>query len=179
MLVLGLLTELLVFFFFPESKSALPSNIYYLIEALLLLWQFKNWKNILKQPHRLPLFIALFVVVWIVDYLLIGNLLTYRLWFQVVAALTLILMAINQMNFLIENDRYTLTKNPIFLICVGIILFFSYKIIAEIFFQYAPQMTIRQNIFVIEAYLNVLYNILLFLAVLCITPKKVFTRRLR
>lgn len=179
MLVLGLITELIIFFFFSKSSSALPTNIYYLIESLLLLWQFKNWKNMLKKPYRLPLFIALFAVVWLVDYFIAGSILAYRLWFQLLSSLILILMAINQMNYLIENDRKTLTKNPIFLICAGIILFFSYKIMAEVFFHYAPEMTIKRNIFVIEAYLNVLYNILLFIAVLCITPKKVFTRQLR
>lgn len=179
MLVLGLLTEITIFFLFSQSSSALPTNIYYLTEAILLMWQFRCWNQILKKNSAMLLLIALFISVWILDYFVFGSLLSYRLWFQLLSSLTLILMAINQMNYLIENDRRTLTKNPIFLICAGIIVFFSYKIMAEVFFHYAPEMTIKRNIFVIEAYLNVLYNILLFIAVLCITPKKVFTQQLR
>lgn len=179
MLVLGLLTELIIFFLFSQSSSALPTNIYYLVEALLLLWQFRYWNNVIKKNGTMFLFMIAFSIVWILDYIILGELLSYRLWFQLLSSLTLILMAVNQMNYLIENDHRTLTKNPVFLICVGIILFFSYKIMAEVFFHYAPEMTIKRNIFVIEAYLNVLYNILLFIAVLCITPKKVFTRQLR
>ena len=179
MLVLGLFTEVTIFSLFSRSSSALPTNIYYLIESLLLLWQFKSWNDVIKRRNVMMLFMLVFAVAWMIDYLIIGNIFTYRLWFQLLSSLTLILLAVNQMNYLIENDRRTLTKNPIFLICVGIILFFCYKIMAEVFFHYAPEITIKRNIFVIEAYLNVLYNILLFIAVLCITPKNVFTRQLR
>ena len=176
MIILGLMNEVVVFVFFSSKGSAMPTNIYYLIESILLPWQFRNWGNILKKKRTLITIISVFIVLWIIDYFIIGSIYQYRLIFQLVSAFTLVLLAINQLNWLIENDRRTLTKNPIFLICVGIIAFFCYKIMAEVFFTYAPEITLKRNIFVIESYLNVIYNILLYIAILCIAPKKVFTQ---
>lgn len=178
LLLVGVVNELVCYFFFSHKSSALPTNIYFLLEALLLAWQFRNWKHVLQDKTRYTIIQNTLVIVWFVDYIVMQNLDKYTLPFNLFASLLLVLLAVNQLNWLIINDRKNLIKNPIFLICNAVVIYFSYKIVAEVFYYYATEQSIKRNIFVIEVFVNVVFNILLFLAILCITPKKIFTKQL-
>ena len=143
----------------------------------MLLRLFKNWKNILKKKNAF-LFLSMgLILLWITDNFFIGKIHYYNIIFLIISSLVLILVSINQMNWLIVNERINIIKNPIFIICCAIIIFFAYSIVTEVFYYYAPQQTIKKNVFTIQAYLNVLYNVLLFVAILCIKPKRIFIKQ--
>jgi len=178
LLLVGVVNELVCYFFFSHNSSAIPTNIYFLLEALLLIWQFRNWKHVLQNKTRYTIIQVSLAILWFVDYIVLQNLDKYTLPFNLYASLLLVLLAVNQLNWLIINDRKNLIKNPIFLICNAVVIYFSYKIVAEVFYYYATEQSIKRNIFVIEVFVNVVFNILLFLAILCITPKKIFTKQL-
>lgn len=175
--IAGLLNEVVSFSFFSKTGNARPTNIYLIIEALLIIWQFYQWHTVLTKKKEVILLCCFISLVWILDYILMGNFNKFSLLFQVVSSVTLIFLAVNQINWIIINDRSSILHNPVFIICSAIILFFSYKIMAEVFYYYAPKLTIKQNIFVYEAYLNVVFNTLLLIAVLCIPPKKIFIKQ--
>jgi hypothetical protein len=179
MVSLGLLNEIICYLFFFSSGNAVPNNIYLFIESLLFVWQFRLWKNVVWNKDIFLGLMLLLIAMWIVDYVVLGNIVRYSLLYPVTSSFILILLSVNQLNWLIVNDRSPIIKNPIFIICCAVILFFSYKIMAEVFYYYAPEQTIKKNIFVYEAYLNVVYNILLFIAILCIVPRKVFIKQLQ
>lgn len=171
---LGFITELICYTVFNKN-NAVPVNIYMLLEFLLFAWQFHTWKNILRPQWMLFLLMGGMAALWIVENIIIGQLSVFSPVYQVSYCLILILLAVNQLNWLIVNEKGEILKHPIFIICIAIIIFFSYKILTEIFYHYAPEKAIKNNIFVIESYVNVGYNILLALAIICIPQKRTFT----
>lgn len=173
-LLLGLATELTCYLFFYETSNAVPVNVYILFEFLLFAWQFRSWGNILQHKVLYTLLIASLGVLWLFNNIIMGQIGTFNLTFQVVYSLALVLLAVNQLNWLVVNERGVILKNAKFLVCMAIIIFFSYKALTEIFCYYAPHTSVRSNIYVIESYLNVAYNIMLTIAILCIPRKNNF-----
>lgn len=174
LLLLGVANELTCYFFFYNTSNALPTNIYFLCEFLLFTWQFHNWKNILRVRWLYLLLITGMTMLWVTENLIMGRLSMFSPVFQVTYSLALILLAINQLSWLVVNDRGRIMTNPVFIISIAVIIFFSYKVLTEIFYYYAATGSIKNNIFVIESYLNVGYNIMLTIALICIPPKSNF-----
>lgn len=177
LLAIGLVNELICYFFFSD-KNAIPTNIYYLIEALMLVWQFRSWKNILKDKRVYQSMQIFLIVAWVIDKIVLKNIQQFTLNFTVLSSLIIVLLSVNQLNWLITNDRKKLIRNPIFIICNAIVFYFSYQVMAEVFYYFAPEQTLKKDIFVILVYVNLAYNILLFIAILCIPPKRTFLKPL-
>jgi hypothetical protein len=175
LMLVGLINEIVCY---PLSNSAIPNNVYCLIEFLLFTWQFRKWKNILLGKEVYYGLNFLLIIIWMCENLVYKHLDSFGIVYAISYSFTLILLAINQMNWLIINERSSIYKNPVFIICIAIIIFYSYKILMEVFYYYAPERTMRSNIFSIEAYVNVLYNILLAIAIICIPKKKNFILQL-
>ncbi|HEY9178494.1 MAG TPA: hypothetical protein VIN07_12420 [Flavipsychrobacter sp.] len=174
LLLLGLANEFLCYLFFYNSSNALPTNIYFLCEFLLFAWQFHNWRNILRVRWLYLLLTIGMTTLWITENIVLGRLTLFSPVFQVSYSLALILLGINQLSWLVVNDRGRIMANPVFIISIAVIIFFSYKVLTEIFYYYAASASIKNNIFVIESYLNVGYNIMLTIALICIPPKRNF-----
>lgn len=174
LLLIGLANELICYHYFYNSSNAVPVNIYFLCEFLLFAIQFRLWKNILRHNTLFWLLVGVLTALWLYNNLIMGEITSFNLTFQVVYSLVLVLLAVNQLNWLVVNERGTIIGNPVFIICVAVIIFFSYKVLTEIFYYYAPLNPIKNNIFVIESYLNVAYNIMLAIAIVCIPRKSNF-----
>ncbi len=170
-LLIGLLNELVCYCFF-YANNAVPNNIYLLAEFLILAHQFRRWKNILRNTWVYRTIIFALTALWITEDLIFRKIVVFSPWFQIIYSFVLILMAVSQLNWLIVNERGNIIKNPIFIICFGMIIFYSYKVLTEVFYHYAPANLIKNNIFVMEAIVNVGYNLILAVAILCI-PKKI------
>jgi hypothetical protein len=177
LLVVGLCNELVCFLFFYHSSNAVPTNIYFLCEHVLLSIQFYQWRKGKQKIYMYMMWVL--IIAWCTEDILFERICTFSPYFQVAYSLFLILLAVNQLNWLIVNERGNIIKQPVFISCVAIIIFFSYKVITEIFYYYAPKNDIKNNIFVLESYVNVGYHLLLTIAILCIPPKISFIRQSR
>lgn len=173
-LLLGLATELTCYLFFYNTSNAIPVNVYILFEFLLFAWLFRSWKNILQHKGLFLTLTASLTALWVFNNIVMGRINTFNLTFQVVYSLVLVLLSVNQLNWLVVNERGSILRNTKFIVCMAVIIFFSYKALTEIFCFYAPHNTVRGNIYVIESYLNVAYNIMLTIAIICIPPKNNF-----
>jgi hypothetical protein len=93
--------------------------------------------------------------------------------FRIVSSFILIFLSIGQLNKLIVTAKKNLFYNAIFLICCGLIIYFSYKATIEVFFfirlEASNQFYI--NIFAILVFVNLFVNLIFAWAVLWI-PKK-------
>lgn len=176
LLFVGVANEIICYLFFYHTSNALPTNIYFLCEFLLLAWQFRNWKNILRTKWVYMLLISGMCGLWLFENIILGRIAVFSPAFQVAFSLALVLVGINQLSWLVVNSRARIFTNPVFIISIAVIIFFSYKVLTEIFYYYAPLNALKNNIFVIESYLNVGYNLLLTIAILCIPPKSSFIR---
>lgn len=177
LLFIGVINEMTCYFFFYNSSNAVPTNIYFLCEFLLYAFQFRKWKNILQNDWLFRSLIVGMSALWFVENIVFQKIAIFSPLFQVSYSFILVLIAVNQLNWLIVNEKNNIITNPIFIICIAIIIFFSYKVLTEVFYYYA-QSLIKNNIFVIEECLNVAYNILLAIAIVCIPRKRDFTQPL-
>lgn len=159
--------------------TQLPSNVYILIEALLLVWQFRLWGSFERRPRTYPILLTGFVLFWIVDNFFIAGIHNTSSYSRIGFSLTLVILGIDQINRMIVRERKSFLTNAKFLICIAIIIFFSYKIAIEAFFLYAISQestsAFVRNIFTIQKYVNLLANLIYAYAVLWIPRKKNFT----
>jgi hypothetical protein len=174
LLAAGMLVEIISY---NIKNNATVTNIYVLFEFMIFCWLFYNLKQILSQKKWLWAIITPFAILWIAECVILSKITSFNIYFRILYPLTLVLLAVNQLNYLIINDRDNIILSPVFILCCAMIIFFSYKCLIEIFYRYAPDSKIGNSIFSIQVYINVLFNILLTLVVLCIPKKRTITLR--
>lgn len=170
-MAVGLVAEILNFIYNSSIISVVIFNIYSLIEFYLLLNLFHNWKDVIQNKVLYYGTYILLTLVWSLDNLVFHQLITYQVVYQVMYSGILVLLAVNQSNYLVVNYQESIIKNPKFIISISFIIFYSYKILVEIFYHFALSGSLKSSIFTIQSFVNVGLNILLFLAILCI-PRK-------
>jgi len=114
-----------------HASNAVPSNLYGLAESMVIFYQFYVW-GFLKKKR--VLFIALISGVstlWVTENLIFNKIETFSPVFRVAYAFIVVLLSINEINFMIVRDNKNLLKNSRFLICLGFITFFIYQILYE------------------------------------------------
>lgn len=155
------------------GTNAVNSNIYVLLESLLYLQLFKNWGAFKKKNTW---FVALgisLIALWITDNLIWHSITTTNSLFRIICSFLLIFLSISQFNELITAAKKNLLLNARFLICTGIIIYFSYKATIEVFFfiQLKASTHFYINIFFILIFVNLFVNLIFAWASLCV-PKK-------
>ena len=163
--------ELLSFFLAQNKISNIPNNnIYVLIEGLLITWQFKKWGYLIKNNKCYGLLAAVLTGVWFYEMgnseALPGLHFYYRLFYAVV----IVSISININNRLIISHKKKLITNPVFLICTGYIIFFTFKILTDAFWLYKIKSSdaFLYAVYFIMAGINFLVNLLFLIAVLWI-----------
>jgi hypothetical protein len=171
---LGSLNELVsVFFENLDWPTAPNNNIYVLLEALLLTVQLSRWR-----PFKgLSLLLVVLVLAWLADTLVFGSFFRISSYFRVLYSAIIVLLAIRVNNYLILTERGRLLKHPVFLSCLGLILFFTYKILVEAFWLYGLNASsgFRENVYAIMIWINLFANLIYALAVLWMPAKQRFT----
>ena len=154
-------------------SNTINSNIFVLIEAILFLILFKNWGLFKKRMAVFYLLLAILGSVWIIDNLVWHRLNTVNSLYRIAYSFILVLLSIEQLNILISSARRNLLYNSCFLICSGIVIYYTYKATIEVFFliQLKASNTFYSNIFIILVFVNLFVNLLFSWAVLWI-PKK-------
>ena len=176
---IGLLNEFFGLFLtnsgFPISIS-INNNVYVLLESLLILWQFKNWGSFHNRKYLFWIFVFFFMGIWITENFIIGKITYTNSYFRVSYSFILVLLAINQINEIIVRDRENILLNPVFLICTGVIIYFTYKVLVEIFWIYGLPKSdeFRGNIYLIHDWINLFSNLIYAFAVLWMQKRQRF-----
>lgn len=176
LLCLGLINEIAGYFIFLKDNT-IANNIYYIIEFVLYCILFRNWRHILTDKKLFSLLVTGVILFWLTDEIMFMKIITFDSVFLFVYPFILVLLAVNELNFIVANEHNNIMKNPAFIFCCAIIISYSYQALSEIFYHYAPHSDLKRNIFSIQAYINVLFNILLTLVVLCLPKKRIITLR--
>lgn len=159
-------------------KSAVLSNCYVLIEFPIFLWLFYNWSSRNNKIY----FIAVFLIglgIWIFDNLILNSIFQINSYYRIYYSVVLILFSINQLNKIIFQDDITLWKNPIFLISITSIVYYSYRVFIEGLFLFQQEFSndFFRGVYFIMLIVNFLAHLVYTLAVLCIPAKQEFTLR--
>ena len=175
---LGLVAEIIAFAYQAKSGSLLPSNIYVLLEGLFFVWQFKLWGSFQRRRWVYYLTLGAILALWIADNLIVRTIHGLSSYYRIGYSFVLVILAIDQINKLIVSERKSFLTNAKFLICITIIIYFSYKLTTEIFYLEAlgkeSSSEFVGQIFSIQKYVNLFANLLYAYVILWIPRKKIF-----
>ena len=176
--ILSLLCEVASPFFIKYYKTnAIVANVFSLLEFLLWLLQFKKWGGFSKPSQwKYPALAFGSITIWLIENLLSG-MFVFNSVFTLVSAFILVFLAIDQVNKLIVEEKNNLLRNSKFLICCGVLIFHTYKIMVESFYvmKINQSNSFLSNIFIILVLVNLFVNLLYALATLWIPTRQRFT----
>lgn len=159
-------------------STNINNNIYVLAEACLLTWQFKNWEAFQWHKRSFSLVILLVCILWGLEYNTVFKLQHIGQGFRVIYSFLLVLLSIYLNSKLIFSYQGKIFVNPVFLICTGFIIYFTFKILVEVLWMYG--LTVSKEfsaaLFVIIIWVNFFVNIIYFIAIICIPKKKFYIR---
>lgn len=159
-----------------HSSIAVGSNIYTLIEFMLLLWLFARWNNSSHKPKFFLTVVCFGICVWVLDNVVLYSLQTENSVFRIVYSLILVYLSIEELNRLLYSREKNIIFNSKFIICIAFLVYYSYKATFEIFFmvQVGWSNDFYKRLFTIFIFVNLFSNILYALAVICIPKKQKF-----
>lgn len=154
-------------------SNAINSNIYVLVESLLILLFFYQ-QGLFQRKRKIAfvLFIT-YLLVWSAEKFYFSSISQFSSYFIIFYAFATVIMSIHHINYLITQEKKVLVRHPAFLICFGFILFFTCNALVEIFWLYGLNSSkeFRVQVFRIMTYTNLVVNIIYAIAILWI-PKK-------
>lgn len=145
----------------------------------MYLMLFKSWGLFAGKKYLLPVLFGALMIIWVADHFLIDG---YRLnartaYFRVCYSLTLVILSVNTINRLIVSEKNSLLHNSRFLICIGLMVYFTYRIIVDAFSLKGMSQHFLLQLGDFSRYLLVGLNLIFALAALWIPVKKNYTIR--
>jgi hypothetical protein len=175
---IGSLNEIISFFLLMNHHYNIVNGIIYgLCESLLLLWYFKNLGVFNGKRFLLYFLVFLFVGIWFLDSFLSKDFGTrFNSYFSIAYSFPIVLLSITAINRLLFQEK-EIIKNPAFLICIAMVIYFTYKVVVEMFWLYGlkESPTFRLNVIAILMLINFFCNLIYALAILCMGKKQAFT----
>jgi hypothetical protein len=158
------------------GTNAVNANIYVWVEFILFLWLFRQWGSLNKKSWHFPLLVSLLTLIWIYDNLVWNQLSSFNSFYRICYSFCLIFLSIGQINTLLVRSRGSVLRNSRFLICMGIIIFYSYKATMEVFYLLKLNFSddFYKNIFLILTLVNLFVNLVYTLAVIWIPRRQKF-----
>lgn len=179
---LVLLVEVLVFVlmqngYFKTFTAVL--NVFSILDCCLFAWLFHNWGLF---NRRRGVFIALqgfFLIAWVILTFVISNITLPNFYFCILYSFALIFFSVNTFNKVVVHERGNIFRNPKFLVCLGIITFYTFFVLVCVTNLSVVRQSVtrlfRANLQEINVYSNLLVNILYAVAILWIPRKQNFT----
>lgn len=161
------------------KQNIINSNLYGLAEACLLMWFFYNLNILKKNKTSYFALLAVFFVAWIVENFFVNSFgSSFSSFFIVLYSFPCVLFSISAINHIIITER-DVVRHPAFLICIAIVIFFTYRILVEVFWFYGLDASkdFRMNVYDILIWINFLCNLIYALAILWMRKRQEFTLR--
>lgn len=157
--------------------NAINNNIYVLAESILLTWQFYRWNLFRRNEKVFAFIIASYVVLWTIECLFTWRIVYTTTYFRVFYSFVIVLMSINYRIEPLRTEKKSILTNPIFLLRTGFLLYFTYKVIVQIFWLYGlgGSKAFRMNVVWILIFINLLTNLIYALAILWMPRKQRFS----
>lgn len=173
LLTVGLVNEVIsIVLIVTVHGNVFNYNLYELAEALLLTWQFLKW-GLFKGGRWLYYFLqAVFVVLWVVENF-IHSFEEFNSHFIMVHSFLLVMMSISMINRVSLRETLPLWRQPVFLICIGQVIYQDYAALVEAFWIFGLNYSdgFRSRIYEIHSYINLFTNLLFAFAILWVPTK--------
>src|SRR5207344_2231486 len=102
-----------------QIGNALNTNIYSLLESLLITFQFRNWGLFRKNKNGYLVLLSFFTLAWGIEVLMIGSIHQFISYYNIIYSFVIVIMSIQMMNRMLMSTTKSLLLNPVFLICGG------------------------------------------------------------
>jgi hypothetical protein len=133
--------------------------------------QFHHWK-VFTRHNKLILIIALILgVVWIAENLFYSTISSFNYVFLIAYSFVLALLSIYTINTIVVALNRPLFKNSMFIICVGLVIYFIYTIIVFTLLLVGGNKQVLREVFEIKVDINALVNLIYAVAVYFIPVK--------
>jgi hypothetical protein len=179
LLTAGFITEVISLIVTTNGYSnALFYNVFALAEACLVTHLYYRLGLFRSRKWLLGLQFF-FIIFWICESFYHGNLSSFYSYFLIVYSTILVLLSIHLLHSVVFQTSSRLYRNPVFLISMGFIVYFTYTILVELFWFYGLNQTpdFRNRIYDVFSYINLFTNILFILATLWIPLKRQYILR--
>lgn len=169
-----------VFTLYRRPDLHLPAlRIYSIVEFYLFTWLFHNWGLFNRRKTVFFSLLVIFFILWVVSSFIIHDINEQNFSFLVVYSFALIFFSVNTFNKVVVHERGNIFTNPKFLICLGIIIFYTFFTLVNVtslsVFSQNVSRSFRINLQQINVYTNFLVNLLYAVAILWIPRKQNFT----
>jgi hypothetical protein len=153
-------------------------NLFGLAESLLLSWQFLRWGLFEKQKEFYYSLQVVFILIWISENF-IHSFKAFDSYFIIVHSFMFVMMGISMINRISLKETVALLKNPVFLICIGLIVYFNYAVLVEAFWIFGlnHSRSFRLGIYEILAYINLVCNLIFAIAFIWIPMRPQYILR--
>lgn len=154
-------------------SNAIYYNLFTLAEAIFISWQFYRWGLYGKRQRLYFSIQCLFIAGWLTEFLMRQNLQAFHSYFIIVYSTIIVFMSIHVLSNELFKEPGILFLNPVFLICMGFFVYFTYTILVEVFWMYGlnKSSVFRIRIYLVFSYINLITNLVFAFATLWI-PKK-------
>lgn len=172
--VVGLVNELAsLLLIYNGYSNYFNYNAYALFEALVIGWQFARAGLFVRVRWLYGLLQAVVSVWWLIE-LLWRPMYSFSSYFIISHSLFIVLMSISYLNRMIFEESGPLWRHPMFLICIGFIVYFTYAALIEIclVFGLGSSKFFRLRVYSLLVYINALVNFIYFAAILWMPTKR-------
>lgn len=168
--------------FYPNTSFAhwhMPTlHIYSYVEFALFAWLFHNWGLFNRNNIVFASILVIFFIFWVIASFFIHGFKAPNFYFLILHSFALIFFSVSTFNKLVVHERGNIFRNAKFLICIGIIIFYTFFVLfcvtsLSVFSQNVSN-PFKQHLQEINVYTNLLVNILYALAMLWIPRKQNF-----
>lgn len=178
LLTAGFITEIINIIAAKNEYSNAPYvNLFMLAESWLVIQLF--FKLGLFRTRTWPLLLQVFLVLaWLTEFYF-RSLSSFYSYFIVGFSTIIVFLSVNMLHTVLFQTSAKLYRNPVFLISMGLIVYFTYSIIVELFWFYGLNNTedFRKKIYNVFSFINLFTNILFILATLWIPLKRKYILR--
>lgn len=116
--------------------NAVCYNLFTLAEAVIISWQFYRWGLYGRRRRWYFSIQCLFIAGWLTEFTFRQNLQAFHSYFIIVYATIIVFMSIHVLSNELFKEPGILFLNPVFLICMGFFIYFTYTVLVEIFWMY-------------------------------------------
>lgn len=154
-------------------------NIYVLVEALFITWQFRKWQLFEKRSILYFSIQVSYLLFWFIECFYFHYITYTASYFRLYDSIIISLMSINIINSELMTENRSVFKNPVFLICIAFAIYYIYKVIVGVFRVYGlnESFAFRHHLEDFMPFVDLLANLIFALAILWMPKKHRFLLR--
>lgn len=126
--------------------NSILMNIFVLIDYIFIHILLNFWKG--KKNKLIDLFIiAILIIIWIIDNLFINKINTTNSTFRIIYSIILVIKIIDVINKQISKLNFQITSDPILIVCLFLLIQFTFKSIYETSFIFSRLVSDRMYLY--------------------------------